>query len=96
MSRAGEGRHSLVQRHLHLSPTFSRLTKTTGLLGHAGDSRLDSVLILFRVISFGIKQIWVQIPVLTPNTRVALAQCLPSLHFGFCIYKNGRKGTLSS
>lgn len=38
-------------------------------------------------MSFGVRQIWVHIPVLTPKTPVASVQLLASLHFGFRIYK---------
>lgn len=67
--------------------SFSRITETTDLQGHAGDSRLDPVFTLCRGMSFGVRQIWVHIPVLTPKTPVASVQLLASLHFGFRIYK---------
>ena len=72
---------------LCLYPSFSSITETIDLQGHAGDSRLDPVFTLCRGMSFGVRQIWVQIPVLTPKTPAALVQLLASLHFGFRIYK---------
>lgn len=64
------------------------MTETTGRpAGTWPGLRLDPALTRIRATSFESKQIWVQTPALTPNTRVASVHLLPRLALWLLTYK---------
>lgn len=69
------------------------MTQTTGLLNVLGTPD-DMQFFPCWDMSFGTKQIWVQIPALTLDPRVALVQLHP--FFGFLFHENRMAGTSTS
>lgn len=95
MNRAGAGRgHPLAWvPRLFSVPILRMMTQTTGLLNVLGTPD-DVQFFPCGDTSFGTKQIWVQIPALTLDPRVALVQLHPL--FGFLFHENRMAGTSTS